>query len=69
MFGGVGVARLIGGVLAAALASLSPFAPTVVTLAALVGLLIALNAFEAWWVAMNRSVLIVRTGRGVIPDA
>jgi low temperature requirement protein LtrA len=69
MFGGVGVARLVGGVLAAALASLGPFAPAIVTLAALVGLLIALNAFEAWWVATNRSVLIIRTGRGAIPDA
>jgi low temperature requirement protein LtrA len=69
MFGGVGVARLVGGVLAAALASLGPFAPAVVTLAALVALLIALNAFEGWWVASNRSVLIIRTGRGAIPDA
>ncbi|HEU5426945.1 MAG TPA: low temperature requirement protein A [Actinocrinis sp.] len=69
MFGGVGVARLVGGALAAALASLGPFAPAIVTLAALVGLLIALNAFEAWWVATNRSVLVIRTGRGAIPDA
>lgn len=69
MFGGIGVARLVGGVLAAALASLGPFAPAVVTLAALTALLVALNAFEGWWVAADRGVLVVRIGRGAIPGA
>lgn len=67
MFGGVGVARLAGGVLAAALAALGPFAPAIATLAVLTGLLIALNAFEGWWVRMNYSVLVIRTGRSAIP--
>ncbi|MBS2965182.1 low temperature requirement protein A [Actinocrinis puniceicyclus] len=69
MFGGMGVARLVGGLLATALAAIGPFAPAVATLAALAGLVIALNAFEAWWVAGDRSVLIIRTGRGAIPGA
>ena len=69
MFGGIGVARLVGALLAGALAGLGPFAPAIATLGVLSGLLIALNAFEGWWVAANRSVLIIRTGRGAIPDA
>jgi low temperature requirement protein LtrA len=66
MFGGMGVARLVGGVTAAALAAIGPFAPAVVTLAALTALVLALNVFEAWWVAKKRTVLIIRTGRGAI---
>lgn len=66
MFGGMGVARLVAGTTAGALAALGPFVPAIATLAALVSLLIALNAFEGWWVAHGRSVLIIRTGRGVV---
>jgi low temperature requirement protein LtrA len=68
MFGGIGVARLVAGVLAGALAGIGPFVPAIATLGALVSLLIALNAFEGWWIASNRSMLIIRTGRGAIPD-
>ncbi|HEV2347826.1 MAG TPA: low temperature requirement protein A [Actinocrinis sp.] len=66
MFGGMGVARLVAGLVAAALAGLGPFAPAIATLAILVTLLLALNIFEAWWVASNRNLLVIRTGRGAI---
>jgi low temperature requirement protein LtrA len=66
MFGGMGVARLVGGLLAGTLAALGPFVPAIATLAALVSLLIALNVFEGWWVATRSSVLIIRTGRGAV---
>jgi low temperature requirement protein LtrA len=66
MFGGMGVARLVGGLTAGALAALGPFVPAIATLAALVSLLISLNVFEGWWVARGHSVLIIRTGRGVV---
>jgi low temperature requirement protein LtrA len=66
MFGGMGVARLVAGLLAGALAALGPFAPAIATLAAVTALLIALNVFEGWWVATGRSMLIIRTGRGAV---
>jgi low temperature requirement protein LtrA len=69
MFGGIGVTRLVGGLLAAALASLGPFTPVIATLAALVSLLIALNAFEGWWTASGRALLVIRTGRGAVTPA
>lgn len=69
MFGGMGVARLVAGLIAGALAAIGPFAPAIATLSALVALLLALNAFEAYWVASSRPILVIRTGRGAIPGA
>lgn len=66
MFGGMGVARLVAGMAAGALAAIGPFVPTIATLATLVTLLLALNIFESWWVGTNRDILIIRTGRGAI---
>jgi uncharacterized protein (DUF2062 family) len=69
MFGGIGVARLVAGLAAGALAAIGPFAPAVVTLSALLAVLLALNVFEALWVASSRPILVIRTGRGAIPNA
>jgi low temperature requirement protein LtrA len=67
MFGGVGVARLVGGVLALAVAAVSPRLPQLAVLGALVLLLIALNVFEGWMVASGRPMAVIRVGRGAIP--
>lgn len=67
MFGGVGVARLVGGVLALAVAAVSPLLPQLAVLGALVLLLIALNVFEGWMVASGRPMALIRLGRGAIP--
>lgn len=69
MFGGIGVARLVAGLAAGALAAIGPFAPAIVTLSALLAVLLALNVFEALWVASSRPILVIRTGRGAIPNA
>jgi low temperature requirement protein LtrA len=69
MFGGIGVGRLVAGLAAGALAAIGPFAPTIATLAILLTVLLALNVFEAWWVASSRPLLVIRTGRGAIPGA
>ena len=68
MFGGIGVLRLVGGLAAALVSIMGPFVPLIATLAVLTALLIALNAVEAWWVASGRPLLVMRTGRGAMPD-
>jgi low temperature requirement protein LtrA len=69
MFGGIGVFRLIGALLAALVAIIGPHVPMLATLALLTALLIALNLVEAWWVGTGRPLLLLRTGRGAMPDS
>jgi len=68
MFGGIGVLRLIGGLAAALVAIMGPYVPLIATLAVLTALLIALNVVEVWWVSSGRPLLLLRTGRGAMPD-
>jgi low temperature requirement protein LtrA len=68
MFGGIGVLRLVAGLLAALVAIIGPYIPLIATLAVLAALLIALNLIEAWWVSTGRPLLLLPTGRGAMPD-
>jgi len=69
MFGGIGVLRLVAGLLAALVAVIGPHVPLIATLSSLSAVLIALNATESWWVASGRPLLLLRTGRGAVPDS
>jgi low temperature requirement protein LtrA len=68
MFGGIGVARLVGGVAAGMFAAMGPFVPAIATLCALVSVLIALNVYEGWRYFTDRGLQVIHTNRGAVPD-
>jgi low temperature requirement protein LtrA len=69
MFGGIGVLRLVAGLFAALLSAIGPYVPSIATLSALTTVLVALNVAESWWVASGRPLLLLRTGRGAMPES
>jgi low temperature requirement protein LtrA len=64
MFGGASVTRLATSVLALAVTAASPGLPAMVPLILLTALVLALNAFELYWVGSGRPLLLVKIGTG-----
>lgn len=63
MFGASSVQRLIGGLGCFAVAAVAPLLPALVVAVILAIGLVLINAFEAWWVASGRQVLVLRAPR------
>jgi low temperature requirement protein LtrA len=68
MFGGASVSRLSTSGLAFVIAALSPGLPAVVPLALLTALVLAMNAFELYWVASERPLILLKIGSGALAD-
>jgi low temperature requirement protein LtrA len=68
MFGGASMTRLVTAGLAAVVTAVSPGLPALVPLTMLTALVIAMNAFELYWVTTGRPLILVKIGTGAVPD-
>ena len=64
MFGGASYTRVVAALLAIAITVLSPGLPAIVPLALLAALVIALNAFEFYWVGTGRPLMLINVWQG-----
>ncbi|MFD0632572.1 low temperature requirement protein A [Catenulispora yoronensis] len=64
MFGGASYTRVVGALLAIVVTVFSPGLPALTPLILLAALVIALNAFELYWVDSGRPLLVINIGQG-----
>ena len=64
MFGGASYTRVTAALLAVVITVLSPGLPAIVPLALLAALVIALNAFEFYWVSTGRPLMLINVWQG-----
>ncbi|WP_344661172.1 low temperature requirement protein A [Catenulispora subtropica] len=64
MFGGASYTRVIASLLAIVITVLSPGLPALAPLVMLAALVIALNAFELYWVTSGRPLMLINVGQG-----
>ncbi|NUR26340.1 MAG: low temperature requirement protein A [Catenulispora sp.] len=64
MFGGASISRVTASLTAVVITILSPGLPALVPLALLAALVIALNAFELYWVNSGRPLALINVGQG-----
>jgi hypothetical protein len=64
MFGGASYTRVTASLLAIAVTAFSPALPAIAPLALLAALVIALNAFELYWVSTGKPLLLINVWQG-----
>ena len=64
MFGGASYPRAVAALMAIVITVLSPGLPAIVPLALLAALVIALNAFEFYWVGTGRPLMLINVWQG-----
>jgi low temperature requirement protein LtrA len=64
MFGGASYTRVVGALLAIVITALSPGLPALVPLALLAALVMALNAFEFYWVSTGKPLMLINVWQG-----
>jgi low temperature requirement protein LtrA len=64
MFGGASYTRVVAALLAIVVTALSPALPAIAPLALLTVLVLALNAFEFYWVSTGKPLMLINVGQG-----
>jgi low temperature requirement protein LtrA len=64
MFGGASYTRVVAALLAIVVTACSPALPAIVPLALLAALVIALNAFEFYWVTAGKPLMLINVWQG-----